>query len=220
MTKSIDTRLNFRTVTQLIELDEFDVTKVSILDIAEGLCKANRYSGQYEGDHMCSVAQHSVHVSMMIEQEMSDPRAGSFHTADYERKHIDCMAMMGLIHDGSEAYMGDMATPFKKKMPDFQIIEEQFQNAIYERYLGKVLTEEEENLLKLYDFRVFNMECRALMRPCVDDQNIIGTMFAGETFETTFGHRVAWWDIPLARTRFLERYVDLSNRLNILADAA
>jgi 5'-deoxynucleotidase YfbR-like HD superfamily hydrolase len=45
-----------------------------------------------------------------------------------------CLALQGLLHDAQEAYVGDMPTPMKKYMPEFQIIEKRNWVAVASRF--------------------------------------------------------------------------------------
>lgn len=76
---------------------------VCIEDIAKGLSNICRFGGQI--DAFYSVAQHSVYVSRCVPQEH---------------------ALTGLMHDATEAYVGDMVSPLKKSllMVDFRMIED------------------------------------------------------------------------------------------------
>lgn len=76
------------------------VDDVDILDIAHGLSMLCRYSGQSR--HFYSVAEHCVHVSYMV------PRA---------------FALEALLHDATEAYLGDMIRPIKHAMPEYKDME-------------------------------------------------------------------------------------------------
>lgn len=64
---------------------------VCLDDIAHALAQIPRFSGH--GNRFYSVAEHSVHVSHRV-----------------PAKH----AMIGLMHDAAEAYLGDIATPLKQ----------------------------------------------------------------------------------------------------------
>lgn len=44
------------------------------------------------------------------------------------------LAFQGLLHDASEAYVGDMISPLKKRMPEYRRIERRVQKAIAERF--------------------------------------------------------------------------------------
>ena len=65
-----------------------------------------------------SVAQHSCLVSDWILEKTSDKR----------------LAFAGLMHDASEAYVGDIINPIKKHLPLFQNIEKDIQQKICERF--------------------------------------------------------------------------------------
>ena len=72
-----------------------EVGDILIMDIARGLSNQCRFSGQTQGHY--SVAQHSVHVSELLQT-------------------WGCSQMIqlwGLMHDASEAYLVDIPMPLK-----------------------------------------------------------------------------------------------------------
>lgn len=76
-------------------------------DIARALSRVQRFGGH--SFYPYSVAEHSVLVSRL------------------------CMpqhAILGLMHDASEAYAGDVVTPLKKNLPGYREIEERWMLAI------------------------------------------------------------------------------------------
>ena len=75
---------------------------VHILDIANSLAKLCRFTGHSK--EFYSVAQHSVIVSYVCAEEN---------------------ALVGLLHDSTEAYVGDMSRPLKKVIPEFKKFENQ-----------------------------------------------------------------------------------------------
>ncbi len=83
--------------------------QIDILDIAAGLSKMPRYSGQTPFAY--SVAQHSVHVSNILV---------------YKEDKI-----AGLLHDASEAYIADIPSPIKALLPDYRAMENRIQGAIF-----------------------------------------------------------------------------------------
>lgn len=212
MTDILDTRASFRTITNIFDPENFKTEDVTIEAVAEGLCKTNRFSGQYKGDHMVSVGQHSVRIAKIMMHE------ATLHYGGYGNLHkeialwIARLGMIGLVHDGSESFTGDMPTPYKRMMPDFQKVENAIQKTIYMKFLGDLPTEEEYNFLSCVDFRVFNMECIALGRPTIDDPNILGTFKEGESFRDHFGD-VRWWGIAETRAMFLKEFNDISKTL-------
>jgi hypothetical protein len=59
------------------------------------------------------VAEHSVHVSHEIDPDL---------------------ALVGLLHDAAEAYLGDVPSPLKKKLNQFSAFEHKMEDAIAERF--------------------------------------------------------------------------------------
>ena len=87
------------------------VEMVCIEDIAHALGNICRFGGHCRRHY--SVAVHSVGVSMLV--------------------HPD-LAMQALMHDATEAYMGDMVKPLKEVMPEFEAMEEKLWRLIAERF--------------------------------------------------------------------------------------
>jgi len=83
----------------------------TITDIATALSRIPRFNGQTPRHY--SVAQHSVHVSRIVPKEH---------------------ALAGLMHDASEAFMGDLAAPLKSLLPDYCDLEHRVQRAIFDRF--------------------------------------------------------------------------------------
>lgn len=89
---------------------------IHIEDIAHALSLINRFGGHTL--FPISVAQHSTFVSLLCE------------------KFGPIVAMQGLLHDASEAYLGDVITWIKKDdtMAHFRLIQDEVQNRIYNRF--------------------------------------------------------------------------------------
>ena len=56
-----------------------------------------------------------------------------------------------LLHDASECYMSDVPRPLKQNMKDYRQQESRLLDVIYSKFLGEVLTEEEEKQIKEID---------------------------------------------------------------------
>lgn len=89
------------------------VEDISIMDIAHGLSNVCRYGGQCK--EFYSVAQHSVLVSRVVSPEN---------------------ARWGLLHDASEAYIGDIIAPLKAtpQYESYREVEANLMRAICERF--------------------------------------------------------------------------------------
>lgn len=79
--------------------------------IAHALSNICRYNGHSK--RFYSVAEHSVLVSMCVPADLR---------------------LCALLHDASEAYVGDVTSPLKKLLPDYVVIEDRIQECIANEY--------------------------------------------------------------------------------------
>ena len=94
---------------------------IEIEDIARGLSRINRWSGQTLGTCGLSVAQHSVLV--LRQQQFLDPT--STHS----------LRLATLLHDAAEYVIGDLISPFKHRVGgEYMAIEYTIQAAIHQRF--------------------------------------------------------------------------------------
>lgn len=92
---------------KLVDLANFTKDDVRLADIAHALAMINRFTGHTRCPY--SVAQHSVMVSKIVAPEH---------------------ALWGLLHDASEAYLGDVARPLKSMLPEYVRVEQHVQQTI------------------------------------------------------------------------------------------
>lgn len=84
---------------------------IHIEDIAHGLANICRFGGHCKSFY--SVAQHSLIVANELPQSLR---------------------FCGLMHDATEAYIGDMVRPLKYQIPQFREIEENLWRVIAEKF--------------------------------------------------------------------------------------
>ncbi len=119
-----------------------DPKKICIEDIAHALARQCRYNGHVDVAHY-SVAQHSVLVSNIVPPEL---------------------ALVGLLHDAAEAYLGDCIRPLKNRLSEYRALEHLWEMAIRERFLLS-LAPSDCRLIKEADLVLLATERRDLWRP-------------------------------------------------------
>ncbi len=93
------------------DLEAPEAEDVDPYDIAHALAYLCRFGGRAQ--HFYSVAQHSVLVSYLVPEEF---------------------ALAGLLHDGAEAYVGDLARPVRRMIHGFDTLERRVLGAIADRF--------------------------------------------------------------------------------------
>lgn len=97
---------------RLVMLEYPCAEAIDLRDIAHALAGINRYTGH--GDVHYSVAQHSVLVSRLC--------------TTHEAKRG------ALMHDATEAYLGDVSSALKRLLPDYRELEARWARAIAARF--------------------------------------------------------------------------------------
>lgn len=112
---------------QVWSLDDPRPKDVHIEDIAAGLSRECRYNGQLREDcDFLSVAEHSVAMAVWAVAKK------------VVRYREDALAI--LLHDASEAILGDMVSPVKARDPIFKAIEAKTEDVIARRFGIKLAT--------------------------------------------------------------------------------
>ena len=122
-----------------------DAALIDVADIAHSLSLLCRANGHFP--HFYSVAQHCLNC-------MHEAAARGYS----KRIQLGC-----LLHDASEAYLSDVTRPVKQELPKYLEIEEPLQEAIWRKYLGAELTEEEKVRVFEVDDAMLYYEFKALM---------------------------------------------------------
>lgn len=106
---------------------------IHIRDIAHALSLMVRANGHFP--RFYSVGQHCIHCC--------EEACARGYT---KRVQLAC-----LLHDASEAYLADITRPVKQHLPKYREIEKCLQDAVFQKYLGKLSQEETELWRKLDD---------------------------------------------------------------------
>lgn len=110
-----------------------DVSTIYIDDIASALSKICRFGGNI--NQFYTVAQHSLLVAALAPKELK---------------------LEALLHDASEAYIGDVIKPLKVVLGNaYSVIEDRFMDTISERF---GLDQEKLKAIKQYDKEALELE--------------------------------------------------------------
>jgi len=191
--------------------------QVHLEDIAAGLSRTCRYAGQISDEVVFySVAEHSVIM------------ASHAHRCGLIRTRSE--ALCYLLHDGSEAYFGDMPTPLKALVPQFRVFEDRAQSVIFSAFgLDPDLVGRLKPDLKRIDTRVRIDEREVMIRepalsagrealwrqdPFLEPLGVVPALLDPSQARRTFLEAFAWAlealpdDLPATRaTRDASRYL-------------
>lgn len=151
---------------------------IDIEDIAHALSNLCRFAGHSK--EFYSVAQHSCLVAMALPPEL---------------------AIYGILHDASEAYIVDIPSPLKRYLPGYKEIENKIMGVIYEKF---GLDPNVPPIVKEMDERILVNEMKALL-PTMEDCNFKypeGAFFHG------LGAEIVWdpWYRDKVKEYFLQDY--------------
>ncbi len=164
-----------------------NIQDIKIEDIAHSLSLMCRANGHFT--HFFSVGQHSINCA-------NEAKANGYSF----KLQLAC-----LIHDASEAYISDITRPVKAELLEYQAIEKHLQEAIYIKYLGRNLTEEESILLKQIDDAMLIHEFQALMKKKVFKDHL-------PDIKTSLNFEFIMFDI--IEREFLDLFTTIINNCN------
>jgi len=133
---------------RVFDLLEPTLEQIDIFDIATALSKENRFGGHTRKPY--SVAQHSC-----LAHDYA-PQIGEYGGVTYYNCKFEA-----LMHDVEEAYYKDIPTPLKRLLPDYNLIVDNFDKLIREKF---DLPGSETPIVKRIDLRLLATEKRELMQ--------------------------------------------------------
>ncbi len=159
---------------KMLDLYSLKPEDIDIFDIGWALSHNLRFNGHSRIPY--SVAQHSLALSYVVPQRL---------------------ALAALLHDASEAYIGDIVAPVKQAFPDLCALEDRIHAVVFEHFVLDIGLMKE---VKPYDWEMCCTEARQIMG---------NPLWAAEQ---PFGH----WTIEneesfhSVRNRFYARYTHLT----------
>ena len=151
-----------------------NIDDIDIVDIAHSLSMLCRYNGH--STCFYSVAEHSVYVSQYVKPES---------------------ALTGLLHDASEAYLGDISKPIKPFLVGYEKFENRLMELISEKY----------NLIYPFPKNIKEIDCAIL----TDEKEIImaESEYKWSGLKKPIGVDIECWLPAKAKDEFLKRYYEL-----------
>jgi uncharacterized protein len=165
-----------------------DPDDIDIGDIAHALAMNCRYTGHC--DRFYSVAEHSFHMSRMAPE-------------GYE--------LAALLHDASEAYITDIASPIKQHLPDYQAMEDSLMRAIASKFGFEYPL---NPVIKHLDLTMLSTEAHYMI-PSRGDTWDLWKYRKRPTIQWNF--RPIGMTPKVAKSVFLERYDELKEKYGVCA---
>lgn len=136
---------------QQVDIESPKADTIRIEDIAHALSFLCRGSGQ--ANFFFSVARHCVYCAREAQAQ------------GFSREVI----LACLLHDASEAYMTDVPKPIKDNLiPQYRTYEDALLRVIYEKFVGRALTEEELAQVSLIDRVLLQYDLKYLLNMDVE----------------------------------------------------
>ena len=158
------------------------IEDIDIEDIAHALSMLSRANGHFPFFH--SVAQHSIECC----------------NEAIARGLCKKLCLACLLHDGAEAYMSDVTTPVKNRLPDYRKYEDRLVELIYQKFVGK-LGDEEKKTVYTIDKDLLYYEFYHYMGIELSEKPEI---FSNPVFETE--------DFDVVKKKFLDLFYELASK--------
>lgn len=158
---------------------------IDIKDIAHALSMNCRFVGQCR--EFYSVAEHSWNVARMLEGFPKE------------------VQIAGLLHDASEAYITDVASPVKQYLPEYNKLEDIIMAAIAKKYGFEY---ELHPAVKIADRHALSTEAHYLLPSQGNDWNMWG--WPAERPRVDHSYRPLGMDHRRAKNLFLDKFHELT----------
>jgi len=133
---------------RLLDLADPKVEDLDLEDIAHNLARVCRFGGAV--DEFYSVASHSVYVARQLEAQGA----------------ALAVVRAGLLHDATEAYLGDMVSGLKRLCPEYRSLEDVWAGCVEARFDVRLRRDPHKSIIKEADLRARLAECRDLFVHC------------------------------------------------------
>lgn len=159
------------------------VDSISILDIAHALSNICRYTGHCQRYY--SVAEHSVHVANLC----------------------GANPLWGLLHDASEAYLMDIASPIKPHLANYKELERNLMRVVCKRF---GLTEEMPQDVKHADLIALYLEAGKLMKSGGRNWSCFKNLNINKSDYEEIEKQIVGWSPEVAKQKFIETFLELT----------
>lgn len=131
---------------RMLSFDSPETAEIAAEDIAHNLARICRFGGAVDGYY--SVASHCVYISHRLEA------AG----------HSPYVVAAGLLHDATEAYLGDVVSGLKRLFPEYKVLENRWEARIQQHFDVHWSEGRVQQIVKDADLRARLSEARDLFR--------------------------------------------------------
>lgn len=132
---------------RLVDAENITMDDIDIEDIAHNLSKIQRFNGGVPSDITYSVGEHCINLHNAIKDRII---------------HGNSAILYALMHDATEAYVGDLITPIKKLLLSYRQFEDTLGRTIREKYIPPFSRATFE-CIESYDKRILIDEVETIM---------------------------------------------------------